>query len=893
MSRVVFVTTELAPLTPGGAGRLVAGVAERLRAAGQPATVVVVLDEDAEALATGQLEDVVVVRAGPGAATPFLARAQAAADAVAALHRRDALSRVEFTDFDGLAFVALARRDTLGLQRVPLTVRLHGPVDLMAEAMGAAHEEWGHVRVMERHVFRMADAVVVPSTPFVDLVARRYGTEPQRIVVGEPPVDVPPAAPRRPASSPQLVTLGRLGEVKGSHDLVDAALRLLNEGRDLTVRFVGADGWSAAAGRPMRDWLCERIPSRHRDRIRFEEPVARTELAAAIASAWAVVVPSRFESFCLAAHEARGLGHALAVRDLPAFRPYFGEATGALVCHSSVDGLADALRRICDDPDLVARLAAAPPPAYADPLDGYGPAVTPRHPRAQAGLATTALKHLEADVAVPAPAGRLATVAKGLLRHLPEPAARAAVRVLPAGVKDRFRRYASWPQERDRRAGAARQAQLHRRVAAGDFPHLDAPEVTVVVACYDQGHFLDDAIRSVFEQTFTSWEIVVVDDGSTDAETRTVLDRLAWPRTQVLRQDNRGLPAARNAGVRAARGRYVVPLDADDQLEDGFLEELRDALEAQPDAAYAHCWARLFGDVDAIYATRPFNPYQQLLSNGVVGCVLLRRDAWAAVDGYAEDMTQGNEDWDLWLRLLAAGWEQVQVRAPLFRYRKHGVSMSVETEARFEHAQARMPARHPALYTRRSLRERKAAFYPWVSVMVSARSDLPELARQTLDDVELVARGAVAGADRLATTRGWTCRQAGADVATAVRTARGKFLIDWDAVQTAASDLLQTLASILEEHDDAAGAVPAGRSQERALLWRRWVLLDPHAPHRGTVSATAEADLSTRAAPLSRGAAPDSDWTVAPGWDGIPVQRQPPEERGPFPEHLVVTEPAS
>ncbi|HEX2029162.1 MAG TPA: glycosyltransferase [Nitriliruptorales bacterium] len=892
MNRLVFVTTELAALTPGGAGRLVASVAERLRAAGQPATVVVVLDEDADALTTGHPEDVVVVRAVSGAPTPFLARAQAAAEAVATLSRRHPLSRVEFTDFDGLGFVTLARRDALGLQRVALTVRLHGPVDLMAEAMGVAHDEWAHVRVMERHVFRMADAVVVPSPPFVDLVAHRYGTEPDRIVVGEPPVDLPPAAPLRPARSPEFVALGRLGEVKGSHDLVDATLRVMDEGRDLTVRLLGADGWSITARRPMRDWLRERVPTRHRDRIRFEQPVNRSDLAAAIASAWAVVIPSRFESFCLAAHEARGLGHALAVRDLPAFRPYFGAATGALVCDDTVDGLADALRRLSDQPDLVARLAAAPPPAYADPLDAYDRAVTPRHPRAQAGLATTALKHLEAVVAAPTPVSRLGAVATGLLRHLPEPAARAAVHVLPAGVKDRFRRYASWPEERERRASEARRAQLHRRVAAGNFPHLDEPQVTVVVPCHDQGRFLDDAIRSVFEQTFTSWEIVVVDDGSTDPDTRATLDRLAWPRTRVLRQGNRGLPAARNAGIRAARGRCVVPLDADDQLEDGFLEELRDALEARPDAGYAHCWARLFGDLDAVYASRPFNPYQQLLSNGVVGCVLLRRDAWAAVDGYAEDMTQGNEDWDLWLRLLADGWGQVQVRAPLFRYRKHGVSMSVETEARFEDAQARMPARHPALYARRALRERKAAFYPWVSVIVSARSDLPELARQTLDDVEIVARGPVEGADRLATGRGWTCRQAGAELAPAVRTARGKFLIDWDAVRTAGSDLLQALAAVLEEHDDAVGAVPSGRSQEHTLLWRRWVLLDPHAPHRGTVSALAEADTAS-AVPLSPGATPDPEWMAPPAGDGAPVQRQPPEELGTFPEHLVATGPAT
>ncbi|MDP9023296.1 MAG: glycosyltransferase, partial [Actinomycetota bacterium] len=668
--RLVFATTELAPFLPGGAGSVIAELGRRLADGGQPVTVVVVHEGDIDADRSSDIEVVVVAPDG-GAATPFLGRSDAAARAVAELVSGGGVARVEFVDFDGLAFTALARRDTLGLTRVPLTVRLHGPVDLMAESMGAAHEEWGHVRVMERHVFRMADAVVVPSPPLGTLVSERYGTEAERILAGEPPVVPPPPAPRTPAASPEFVALGRLGEVKGSHDLVDAAVSLLEAGYDLTVRLLGADGWSVAAGRPMRDWLRERVPDAHRDRIRFEDPVPRDELARSLATAWAVVIPSRFESFCLAAHEARALGHAVVVPELPAFRPYFSPRTGALTYDGSVAGLAAALRRLCDDRRLAGRLAAAPTPTYGDPLAAYAHPVTVRHPRSQAGLATTALTQLEDAIRQRPRSGWAATVAKAVLRHLPEPAARAAVHVVPAGVKERFRRYASWPEEQARRGEDTRRQRLRSAVQAGAFPELDAPEVSVVIPCFNQGHFLDDAIRSVFEQTFTSFEVIVVDDGSTDPDTHRLIDALDWPRLRVIRQDNHGLPAARNAGMASARARLVVPLDADDQITPGFVETLRDALLAEPQAAYAHCWARLFGDLDAVYASRPFNPYQQLLSNGVVGCVLLRRAAWEAVGAYAQDMREGNEDWDLWLRLLSAGWDQVQVREPLFRYRKH------------------------------------------------------------------------------------------------------------------------------------------------------------------------------------------------------------------------------
>src|SRR5690606_38104701 len=102
-------------------------------------------------------------------------------------------------------------------------------------------------------------------------------------------------------------------------------------------------------------------------------------------------------------------------------------------------------------------------------------------------------------------------------------------------------------------------------------------------------------------------------------------------------------------------------LDSDDEVEPTYLEEMIAALEANPRAAYAHCYARLYQDIDAIWITRPFNPYWQLLGNGVIGCVLLRRDAYEQVGGYDESMTLGNEDWEMWLRLMEAGWDQVLV----------------------------------------------------------------------------------------------------------------------------------------------------------------------------------------------------------------------------------------
>ncbi|MGH2546952.1 MAG: glycosyltransferase family 4 protein, partial [Actinomycetota bacterium] len=344
MSRhLVFVSTELAPELPGGAGWVIAELARRLAEEGDRVTMLVVAK--AEIPSRPGVEVRVVSPGDPDqeAPTPFLARSRAAARAVDELEEVD---RVEFQDFDGLGFWALAHRSDLGLERTPLLVRMHAPVDLIAEAAGAESPDWPAVRAMERHAFSMADGVLVASQAMAELALGRYRLEPERVVVGEPPVPALAPVPHRRAEIPEFVCLGRLGEQKGSDLFLQAALTLLEDRSDLRFRFLGGEGWSLRQGRPMGEWLAQSVPARFAGRISFEGPVPRQELGRALASAWAVVFPSRFETFCLAAHEARALGHAVVVPDIPAFRPFFSESTGALVYDGTVGGLAEAMGRL-------------------------------------------------------------------------------------------------------------------------------------------------------------------------------------------------------------------------------------------------------------------------------------------------------------------------------------------------------------------------------------------------------------------------------------------------------------------------------------------------------------------------------------------------------------------
>src|SRR5919108_2036820 len=109
------------------------------------------------------------------------------------------------------------------------------------------------------------------------------------------------------------------------------------------------------------------------------------------------------------------------------------------------------------------------------------------------------------------------------------------------------------------------------------------PLVSVIITSYNQARFLSDAIESVLTQTYSQFEIVVVDDGSTDHASEVVT---RYPGVRYIHQDNQGLSAARNTGLRESNGAYLVLLDADDRLLPIALETGVDCLQAHPECGF-------------------------------------------------------------------------------------------------------------------------------------------------------------------------------------------------------------------------------------------------------------------------------------------------------------------
>lgn len=204
------------------------------------------------------------------------------------------------------------------------------------------------------------------------------------------------------------------------------------------------------------------------------------------------------------------------------------------------------------------------------------------------------------------------------------------------------------------------------------------PRISVLMPCFNHGAFIGEAIESVLAQTFQDFEIIVVDDGSTDTVTAQTLSQLRTARTTVLRTENRGLPAARNHAARHASGEFLCALDADDKLAATWFEKAIGVLDERPAIAFVSHWLDTFGDEHWTWKPERCDLPSLLARNAVNGAALVRRNAFEAVGGYDESMREGCEDWDFWLRLVEHGFDGTIIPEVLFHYRRRADSMSRE-----------------------------------------------------------------------------------------------------------------------------------------------------------------------------------------------------------------------
>jgi hypothetical protein len=222
--------------------------------------------------------------------------------------------------------------------------------------------------------------------------------------------------------------------------------------------------------------------------------------------------------------------------------------------------------------------------------------------------------------------------------------------------------------------------------------------VSIVIPCYNQGRYLNDAVDSALAQTHKNIEVIVVNDGSTD-NTKQVAQSYG-KRIKYIEQDNKGLSAARNAGIKASSGGWILPLDSDDKFHPTFIEKTIGK------ADIVCTWLQCFDKSKDVWKSPKTNPtYSDFLKmNQIFCCSLFSKHVWSACGGYDEQQwskgkqgCNGFEDWLFWLRATKNDFNVTVVPEILFYYRKNGQSMITDAMKNKSKILAYMRREHPGL----------------------------------------------------------------------------------------------------------------------------------------------------------------------------------------------------
>ncbi len=210
------------------------------------------------------------------------------------------------------------------------------------------------------------------------------------------------------------------------------------------------------------------------------------------------------------------------------------------------------------------------------------------------------------------------------------------------------------------------------------------PTISVIIPVYNQAVYVSEAIQSVLGQTYPDFELIVVDDGSTD-ETPRILESFHDPRLRVFRQPNKGLSEARNYGLRESSAPLVTFLDSDDYFYPDKLAVLSDYLQEHPEIGLVSGGTQYIDQKGQPLRQEVNSPgildlHKFLISNPICVSAILMRRIWFDRVGMFDVNLRACEDWDLWIRLAYAGCRFAWVEQPVVAYRYHGGQMTRESD---------------------------------------------------------------------------------------------------------------------------------------------------------------------------------------------------------------------
>ena len=538
---------------------------------------------------------------------------------------------IECQEFAALPYYLLQRKlvERGPLEQVPIVVHMHSAMfDLMRinqEPRFRNPNYW--LGQMERFSLVAADALLSPSAFLKDHILRTFRDDLDITNIPLPFIADYEAAPAE-GTPGELVYVGRLEWRKGICSLIDVCAELWEAGREFRLTTIGGETHFAPRGCNLGD-VIRKKHQRWIDAgcLNLRGQVKYTEVRELVRNAWAAVVPSHWENFPNTSIEAMAAGQLALVSR------HGGQAE--MVAEDGVNGFIFDYGR---PGDLGRQLTRVLDLAPAERLEIAG-----RGLRRIASLCdpqtvlAQRLAHFERVIATHAPRAVFPTT-YALADERP---ARPAVTVAP-----------SEPET----------------------PGL----ISVIIPFYNLGDYIDETLASVRAADYSPREIIIVNDGSTDAASVAKIREIEarrLPDVRVIHTSNQGLAAARNNGVRAARGEFLALVDADDLIEPDFMARGVDVLHRYANVGFVFSWVRYCDAATGVWPTWNAE-YPYLLGHNML-CVLtiVRRAAYLEAGGNDPAFAYAMEDYAGWVALLAAGHTGVSLPAPLVHYRIRPGSM--------------------------------------------------------------------------------------------------------------------------------------------------------------------------------------------------------------------------
>lgn len=222
------------------------------------------------------------------------------------------------------------------------------------------------------------------------------------------------------------------------------------------------------------------------------------------------------------------------------------------------------------------------------------------------------------------------------------------------------------------------------------------PLVSVIVPIYNAAPYLQETLDSILASTYRPIEVVMVDDGSKDNSLSIAKSYCEqYAECKVIEQANRGVSAARNSAIRATKGTYILPVDADDKIADTFIQKAVDIIEENNNVRVVGCRCWMFGAVDKEWELPRFNHALLARKNMIPATALYRKLDWQRCGGYCEQEIY-REDWDFWLSMMELGGTFYKIDEVLFYYRISTGSRRVLAKGRKKIIVDAINRRHPA-----------------------------------------------------------------------------------------------------------------------------------------------------------------------------------------------------